>query len=73
MSALILVACYFTQPGVSADCVSFRDEAKDYLAKSNQSCASVIYITLQGTTETVRCRMYDGGILDYVSNNAGEK
>ena len=71
MNALLLIACYFTQPGVSADCNDFRAEAEDYLAKSHQSCAAVIYIAWDGPRETVRCRGYDGATLDYISDSSG--
>jgi hypothetical protein len=64
-------SCYFTRGSVSADCDSQRVEAEDYLAKSHQSCALVIYISWSGTRETVRCRGYDGATLDYVSGTDG--
>lgn len=71
MNALIL-ACYFLAPGhVSADCAGMRAEAEDYLAKSHQSCAAVIYIAWDGPRETVRCRGYDGATLDYISDSSG--
>jgi hypothetical protein len=76
MNALLLVfSCYFVQmPGMtppSAECVAYREEAEDYLAKSHQSCAAVVYITQQGKREHVRCRGYDGATLDYVSDDSG--
>jgi hypothetical protein len=67
MNALVL-ACYFVAGHVSADCAAMRTEAEDYLAKSHQSCAAVVYIAWAGPRETVRCRGYDGKALDYVSD-----
>lgn len=72
MNALLLTACYFLAPGhVSADCVGLRDEAEDYLAKSHQSCADIVYIAFEGTREKVRCHGYEGETLDYMSGADG--
>jgi hypothetical protein len=70
VNALALV-CYFAVGHVSVDCNAQRVEAEDYFAKSRQSCASVIYIAWEGPRETVRCRGYDGGTLDYISDTSG--
>jgi hypothetical protein len=71
MNAIIL-ACYFLAPGpISADCNAMRDEAEDYLSKSNQACAEVVYITQTGKREHVRCRGNDGTTLDYISDDSG--
>lgn len=66
-----LEACYFTLPDVSADCAASREEAEDYLTKSHQSCASVIYIAWRGPHEEVLCRGYDGSTIIYTSNTSG--
>jgi len=71
--APITSSCYFTsQHGApSADCAGFRDEAEDYLAKRRWSCAAVLYVIWQGSTESVRCRGFDGGVIDYISGTDG--
>jgi hypothetical protein len=77
MNALLLVlSCHFVQlyptdPRPTTECIGMREEAEDYLAKSHQSCAAVVYITMQGKREHVRCRGYDGSTLDYISDDTG--
>ena len=63
--------CYFSRDTVTADCKGDAEEAGDYLVKRGWVCADIIYINWHGTTETVRCRGYDGSVLDYVSDSSG--
>ena len=60
--------CYYLkgQP-VTRDCAGYLEEAENYLARSHQHCAYVLYITWAGDSETVRCRTYSGGFIDYVT------
>lgn len=64
------VGCYYIR-SVTNDCEDLRSEAEDYLAKRHWVCADVIYITLEGSRERVRCRGFDNSIIDYVSQPDG--
>jgi hypothetical protein len=71
--APITESCYYTsQHGAPTEsCVANREEAEDYLAKRHWSCAAVLYVIWQGSTESVRCRGFDGGVIDYISGTDG--
>ena len=74
--APITESCYFTPQhvainGITPSCAAYREEAEDYFAKRRWSCANVIYIVWQSSTESVRCRGYDGGVIDYISGTDG--
>lgn len=67
----ITVSCYYVRDYVSLNCRDMRAEAENYFGHSQFACARMFYIVLVGTTETVRCRSYEGGVIDYISKPDG--